>query len=65
MFLQQISRHQQEPRLLENPFRVVICVERIIMETRWSTTHNYKYGSVVSHSLPKPIKLTPQQLEEK
>ena len=28
------------------------------------TTHNYKDGSVVS-SLPKPIRLTPQQLEEK
>ena len=28
-------------------------------------THNYKDGSVVASSLPQPIRLTPQQLEEK
>ncbi len=37
-------------------------VERKILATRKSTTHNYKYGSV---SLPQPTRLTPQQLEEK
>ena len=35
------------------------------MATRKSTTHNYKYGSVASPSLPKPTRLTPQKLEEK
>eukprot|EP00253_Pinus_taeda_P002660 PITA_02660 len=34
------------------------------MATKKHTTHNYKDGSVVP-SLPQPIKLTPQQLEEK
>ena len=38
--------------------RVEIKIERKIMETRKSTTRNYKYGSVVAASLP-------QQLEEK
>ena len=35
------------------------------METRKSTTHNYKYGSIATPSLPQPTRLTPQQLEEK
>ena len=35
------------------------------MATRKHTTHNYKYGSVLAPSLPQPISLTPQQLEEK
>src|SRR5271168_3108990 len=35
------------------------------METRKHTNHNYKDGSVVAPSLPQPIRLTPQQLEEK
>ena len=35
------------------------------MEKRKSTTHNYKYGSVISPSLPQLTRLTPQQLEEK
>ena len=35
------------------------------MATRKHTTHNYKDGSVVAPSLPQPIRLTPQQLEEK
>ena len=35
------------------------------MATRNPTTHNYKYGSVVSPSLPQSIGLAPQQLEEK
>jgi len=30
-----------------------------------NTTHNYKDGSFVVPSLPQPIRLTPQQLEEK
>ena len=34
------------------------------METRNSTTHNYKDGSVGSANLPKPVRLTPQKLEE-
>jgi len=40
-------------------------VERKIMETRKSTPHNYKDGSVVAPSLPQPTRVTPQQLEEK
>ena len=35
------------------------------MATRKLTTHNYKDRSVVAPSLPQPIRLTPQQLEEK
>ena len=35
------------------------------MEKGKPTTHNHKYGSVVSPSLPQPIRLTPKQLEEK
>ena len=50
---------------LEKEFRVAIKIERKIMETRKSTTHNYRDGSVSAPSLPKPIMLTPQQLEEK
>ena len=40
-------------------------MERKIMETRKHTTQNYKYGIVVSPSLPQPIRLTPQKLEVK
>eukprot|EP00253_Pinus_taeda_P028807 PITA_28807 len=35
------------------------------MSTRKPTTPNYKDGSVFAPSLPQPIRLTPQQLEEK
>eukprot|EP00253_Pinus_taeda_P028179 PITA_28179 len=35
------------------------------MATRKHITHNYKNRSVVAPSLPQPIRLTPQQLEEK
>ena len=35
------------------------------MATRKHTTHNYKDGSVVAPSLPQPIRLTPQKVEEK
>ena len=35
------------------------------MATRKHTTHNYKDESVAAPSLPQPIRLTPQQLEEK
>ena len=40
-------------------------LERKIMETKKYTPHNYKDGSVVSPSLPKPTSLIPQKLEEK
>ena len=40
-------------------------MESKIMATRKHTTHNYKYGSVVAPHLPQPIRLKPQQLEEK
>ena len=50
---------------MEKAFRVAGKIERKIMATRKSTTHNYKYGSVFSPSLPQNTKLTPQKLEEK
>ena len=40
-------------------------MQRKIMEKSKPTTHNYKYVSGVSPSLPQPTRLTPQQLEEK
>ena len=57
--------HLWEPNSLEKAYRLARKVERKIMETRKSTTHNYKYGSVFSPSLPKPTRLAPQKLEEK
>ena len=53
-----------EPNSLAKAFRVARKVERQIMETRKSTTHNYKDGSI-SPSLPWPKRLKRQQLEEK
>eukprot|EP00253_Pinus_taeda_P026505 PITA_26505 len=50
---------------LEKAFRLARKMESKIMATRKHTTHNYKDGSVVAPSLPQPIRLTPQQLEEK
>jgi len=50
---------------LKKAFRLARQIERGIMETRNPTTHNYKYGSVFSPSLPQPTRFTPQQLEEK
>jgi len=50
---------------LAKAFRLARKVESKIMATRKSTAHNYKDGSVVSPSLPQPIRLTPHQLEEK
>ena len=50
-----------EPDPLEKAFRLA----RKIMATKKHTTHNYKDGSVVAPSLSQPIRLTPQQLEEK
>ena len=54
-----------EPDSLEKAFRLARKMESKIMATRKHTTHNYKDGSVVAPSLPQPIRLTPQQLEEK
>ena len=53
------------PDSLEKVFRLARKMEKKIMATREHTTHNYKDGSVVAPSLPQPIRLTPQQLEEK
>eukprot|EP00253_Pinus_taeda_P028176 PITA_28176 len=55
----------REPDSLEKAFRLSRKMESKIMATRKHTTHNYKDGSVVGPSLPQPIRLTPQQLEEK
>ena len=54
-----------EPDSLEKAFRLARKMESKIMATRKHTTHNYKDGSVVAASLPQPIRLTPQKLEEK
>eukprot|EP00253_Pinus_taeda_P019527 PITA_19527 len=54
-----------EPDSLEKAFRLARKMESKIMATKKHTTHNYKDGSVVGPSLPQPIRLTPQQLEEK
>eukprot|EP00253_Pinus_taeda_P026304 PITA_26304 len=54
-----------EPDSLEKAFRLARKMESKIMATRKHTTHIYKDGSVVAASLPQPIRLTPQQLEEK
>ena len=54
-----------EPDSLEKAFRSARKMESKIMATGKHTTHNYKDGSVVAPSLPQPIRLTPQQLEEK
>eukprot|EP00253_Pinus_taeda_P030069 PITA_30069 len=54
-----------EPDSLEKASRLARKMERKIMATKKHTTHNYKDGSVVAPSLPQPIRLTPQQLEEK
>ena len=50
---------------MENSIKVAWKVESKIMETRRSTTHNYKDWSVVAPSFPHPTRLTPQKLEEK
>src|SRR6202140_3973444 len=54
-----------EPNSLEKAFRLARKMESKIMVTRKHTTHNYKDGSIVAPSFPQPIRLTPQQLEEK
>eukprot|EP00253_Pinus_taeda_P017594 PITA_17594 len=54
-----------EPDSLEKAFRLPRKMESKIMATKNHTTHNYKDGSVIAPSLPQPISLTPQQLEEK
>jgi len=50
---------------LEKAYRLAKKFERKIMATRKPTTDNYKDGSVVAPSLSPPIRLRPQQLEEK
>ena len=54
-----------EPNSLEKAFRLARKIECKIMVTRKPTTQIYKDGSVATHILPKPTRLTPQQLEEK
>jgi len=49
----------------EQAFRLARKMESKIMATRKHTTQNYKDESVVAPSLPQPIRLTPQKLEEK
>jgi len=44
--------HLCEPNSLEKAFRLAKKIERKNMATRKPTNHNYKYESVVSHSLP-------------
>eukprot|EP00253_Pinus_taeda_P028577 PITA_28577 len=54
-----------EPDSLEKAFRLARNMDSKIMATKKRTTHNNKDGSFVAPSLPQPIRLTPQQLEEK
>eukprot|EP00253_Pinus_taeda_P022009 PITA_22009 len=61
----QYEVHLWELNSLEKVFRLERKIERKIMATRKSTTHNFKDGSVVAPSLPQPTRLKPQQLEEK
>ena len=56
---------RETPQQLERVKGLCDMVESKIMETMKHTPHNYKYGTVVSHSLPQPTRVTPQQLEEK
>ena len=55
--------HILEPDSLEKAFRLARKIECKIMETRKTTTHMYKDGSVATPRLPQPTRLTPQQLE--
>eukprot|EP00253_Pinus_taeda_P036594 PITA_36594 len=57
--------HLWESDSMEKAFRIATKIERKIMETRKSSNHKYKDGSGVAPILPLPIRLTPQQLEEK
>eukprot|EP00253_Pinus_taeda_P009120 PITA_09120 len=57
--------HLWEPDSLKKAFRLARKMESKIMAIRKPTTHNYKDGSVVDPSLPQPIRLKPQQMEEK
>eukprot|EP00253_Pinus_taeda_P002770 PITA_02770 len=57
--------HLWEPDALEKKIRLARKIERKIMATRKPTTHNYKDGSVAAPRLPRPTRLTSQQLEEK
>ena len=54
-----------EPDSLEKEFRLARKIEFKIMTTRKRTTHIYKDESFSTPRLPKPTRLTPQQLEEK
>ena len=54
-----------EPDSLEKAFRLARKMESKIMTTRKLSTHIYKDGSVVVASLPQPIRLKTQKLEEK
>jgi len=54
-----------EPDSLEKAFSVGRIVGRKIIATRNSTTHNYKYASVVVPVVRQPTRLTPQQFQGK
>ena len=56
---------RETPQQLDRVKGLCDIIERKMIETRKHTSHNYKYGSVVSPSLPQPTRVTPQQLEEK
>jgi hypothetical protein len=56
-----------ETKSLENAFRVAINVEskNMAMATRRTTPNIYRENNVPSSKTPQPIRLTPQQLEER
>jgi hypothetical protein len=59
--------HLWEPKSLENAFRVARNVEskNMSMSTRRTTTNIYRENNVPFSKTPQPIRLTPQQLEER
>jgi len=75
IFMEELIAHYEDtnnntffiatPQQLERVKGLCYIVESKIMETRKSTHHNYKDGSVVSPSLPQPTRVTSQQFKEK
>jgi hypothetical protein len=56
-----------EPKSLDNAFRVARNVEikNMAMATRRTNPNIYRENNVISSKTPQPIRLTPQQLEER
>ena len=59
--------HLFEPKYLEKDFMAARMVERknMVMDTRRTTSNAYRENDVPSSNLPKPTRLTPQQIDER